>query len=329
MWPAGRDYRWVRARFAPFFALRRHLARAAVAAGLVVSAAGSQARAEATTPRAVHLDVRTEAPGTPFSAAELVSAVRLRMPVAASPTDGAAQVVVSASARGLVVIERGDRRREVDVGAAGSAAAAARLVALMIVDLVRPDLSLPPAGRRAEAVPVAATAAPPTPARLSGAIIVALSTGITDAGAAAQPMLEARLAVGPRWRSVLLAALDGAEVVVRGAGGDSTLGLVTLPLRPGIGLGLGAIELRAGGLVRPYLASGAAVGEGTSGVLWGLWAAVAFEAPVRGALVPVGVVGLDLSPQTLVFQLDGQTVLATQKLAPWLGVGLRWRGRLS
>jgi hypothetical protein len=272
-----------------------------------------------------------------------------RAPSAA--TVGATPVVVTSPSPGHVVIASGWRRREIAVAEA-PAAEAARLVALMIVDLVRPEVALPPpapipGAPSATAPPPSAVAAPQAavaasavvaardapapsaarrPPRLTLAAAMGIAVGTTDAGASASPTVEARLALGSRARLVLAAAFDRAEALVREGEMQSTLAVTTLPVRLGVGARFGSVELRAGGLVRAYLARGLASRGGAVG---GMFAAVAVELPLGSALVPFGVLGVDVHPQAVAFQLAGQTVLELGRFAPWLAVGLAWRGRTA
>jgi hypothetical protein len=324
----------------------------ALAASLAL--AGPAAAAGATAPGSappVFLDVRLEGAALSFSAAELAAAVGLRLTLAPAAAVGATPVVVTSPSPGQVAIASGWRRRAIDVAGA-PAAEAARLVALMIVDLVRPEVALPapasipgpppavPAPAAADTPPPAAAsavvaarraplpspAAPRLPPRLTLAAAMGIATGTTDAGASASPTVEARLALGSRARLVLAAAFDRAEALVRDGQMQSTLAVTTLPVRLGVGARLGFVELRAGGLVRTYLASGLASRGGAVG---GMFAAVAVELPLGSALVPFGVLGVDVHPQAVAFQFAGQTVLELGRFAPWLAVGLAWRGRTA
>jgi hypothetical protein len=148
----------------------------------------------------------------------------------------------------------------------------------------------------------------------------------TDAGASASPALEGRWALGDRIRVVLAAAADGAEVLVRDGGTHSTLAVTTFPVRLGVGARVGPIELRLGGLLRAYRMSGLAAGGGSVG---GGFAALAFELPLRSAVTPFGVLGVDVHAETVNFEVGGQTVLSLRTFAPWLGLGLVWRGRVA
>jgi hypothetical protein len=153
---------------------------------------------------------------------------------------------------------------------------------------------------------------------------VALRT--TDAGASASPALEGRWALGDRARVVLAAAADGAQVLVQDRGAQSTLAVTTFPLRLGLGARVGPIELRLGGLLRAYRTSGLAAGGGAVG---GGFAALAFELPLRSAVALFAVLGLDVHAETVDFQVANQTVLSLRTVAPWLGLGLVWRGRVA
>ena len=311
------------------------------------------AAADVAAPRAVRLDVRLPATGAPFTADALVAAVRLRLPVTAS---GAAILVrVTISAPDLVEVQADDLgRREVRVTGLAPAQAA-RLAALLIVDLAGSELpALPPAEPAGPAPPVAAAISRGERERLATPSIVSsrapvaagpaphgrffmlgalagLGLGTTDAGAAFAPALEASWdlsrrvadrAFRPRLGVIVSAGIDRAAVALRGPGVDSTLTFTTLPVRLGGVARLGAAELRLGALVRPFLAGGL---SDRSGIVWGGWAAAAYQIPLASALRPFAVAGVDLHPGTVAFEQAGQRLLALRALAPWLGVGIAWR----
>jgi hypothetical protein len=382
---------------------------AALAAGLAGAAAAPAAAAPAGAAASVpaeppasspiFLDVQLGGAVVSFSPAQLAQAVALRLPLTTASRPGATRVVVTSPSPGWVAIASGWRRREIDLTRV-PALEAARLVALMIVDLVRPETApsaqptatavpapaapstraaptspsaapiapapavpatapplpaapqaaLPPPPRaappaavpppRPEAAPAPARApavagpassasAGPTPHRpprftLAASMGMALRT--TDAGPSASPALEGRWALGGRARVVLAAAADGAQVLVQDRGAESTLAVTTFPLRLGLGARVGPIELRLGGLLRAYRTSGLATGGGAVG---GGFAALAFELPLRSALALFAVLGLDVHAETVDFQVANQTVLSLRTVAPWLGLGLVWRGRAA
>lgn len=109
-------------------------------------------------------------------------------------------------------------------------------------------------------------------------------------------------------------------------GADLSLSLTTLPVRVGAGFRLGWAELRAGGLLRPYFARGAAQ---RSGVIGGGWLAAGAELPALWSVVPIALVGIDLHAQPVAFQLGDQRVLEVERTTAWFALGLAWPARVK
>ena len=166
----------------------------------------------------------------------------------------------------------------------------------------------------------------PATARISLAAAAGVGFATTDAGTGFTASAEGRTAValGPIRRAVLAVGFDRASSTVRGGpASGSTLDVVTLPIRLGVGGRVGWAELRLGGLARPYFTRG--LGE-RDGIVWGAWAALAVEAPRRGPVAAFGILGVDLHPQPITFSYAGQAILGVRVFAPWVGVGVAWRG---
>jgi len=103
------------------------------------------ANAQAQSPRP---DIRIAPGRVPFSVEQLADAVALRDPHGASPDVRLADVVVTSPMVGQVSVRVGGRERLIDV-ARIEGADAARLVALMIWELMRTNVSLPGDGMSA------------------------------------------------------------------------------------------------------------------------------------------------------------------------------------
>ena len=257
----------------------------------------------------------------PFAASELSAAVGLRAQVVtgADAAPDAVEVDVTSTEVGWVEVASGPRRRRVEVSGV-SGPDAARLVALIVVDVVRAEMPLPAAAAVAVSLPPETTAPARggSPSRFALAAIAGLGVRTTDAGIGMMPTLEGQLRLTNHMRIVLSAAFERAEVVVRQAPADGKVALTMFPLRLGAGLRLGWAELRAGALARLYTVSELAA---DGGVVWGGFAAVTAAWPTRGAVSGFGIVGVDFHPQVLALTLAQQPVLTLHTLAPFVGVG--------
>jgi hypothetical protein len=291
---------------------------------------------------AVRLAVKLNSPVVPFTEAELAAAVARRIEVAAAGDD-AVDVSVTSLGQWWVEVASGGRRRQVDVGGLAGPDAA-RLVALMVVDLGRaetvlPSLAAPGAASTATATARAtATAAMPAPApapvarsggRLAVAGLVGMGVRTTDAGPGVATALELAVGVGERARLSLSVGFERAEAIIQEQQRPATSASLTMTMFPahaGVGLRLGGwLEVRAGAAVRPYLVRGLQTG---SDVVWGGFLALVGELPARGPVTAVGFVGLDVQGQPRAYLLaDGQRLLAMHTLAPFVAVGVVWRGR--
>lgn len=257
-----------------------------VAVVLVVTAAPVFAE------RVVVVDVDRD---TPFAAAELEAALRMRLPDGApvrlrvfGVTDGVRGAVVRIEASGNVR----------DVALAGRRGAeAARLVALAAHDLVLDDLAVAP-----ELAPTA-----PRTSRSSVSVL---------AGAAAWERTLAGVSIDfvvPRGMWLFALEAGGGQLV----GGP--LALSTAVGRVGGGARFGALELRAGATIMPvFVGSGA----GDRTVLVGGSASARVRFDVSDGVRAVLAVGGDAFATRTTYMLNGMTLLATPHAAPWVAVGL-------
>jgi hypothetical protein len=290
----------------------------------------------------------------PFSPQELDAAVAIRRPAGGDGTR-ATTVAIGWAGEGVVHASTSQRRRAVALaGARGDEAA--RLVALAIVDVVRP-LALPEpltaTGRADEAAVVGERPLrlPGEVASRAGRLTLALSgavnRGATSAGFALEPTATAA------WR--LAGAAGGTEVGMlaelgygRGQGRVGTDSLVVhlAPLRLGVFGRRAGWSITLAALARGYRTvglSGAIAPSPVTGVLRGPSTASA-GAPVMGVLLgghlgvqrtwglsqDVGLRlagGLDLLASGVDFRVRGQSLLRTGRLVPSVALGLLWGAR--
>ena len=311
--------------------------RFAGVAALALTVVASPARGETAEPEAAPLTlVQPEA--LPFSDAEIQRALLARLPPPGGDLDeaGLPPIEVEPAGAGAVTIHVGPRSRLVTVGER-SGADAARVVALVIADLVSED---------AEATrPANAPAAPSV--KVAGAPMAPLPTVVDVVG----PPHEAQ----PRIYRLCLTA--GA---VRGTGDDDTLdrtldvdlvmplgdgrlrfalsaGLALMPTRNAGnvdevsftggfaralgGARFGPVDLLAGPVVSPYGIGGA---MHDNGVLFGGEALARLTVPLWDRLHLVGTMRADaFGDRTRVHFADGST-FATPWLQLGLAVGVAW-----
>ena len=227
--------------------------------------------------------VRVLATGAPFSADDLVAALRVRLPAAGAPV----AVHVSAAAGGRVTVAIGDTARDVEL-AGRSGPDAARLVALEIVDLAFDDLAVVPHADppRELAVAVLGSATAWTSTLAGGNLDIALSRG--------------------RWLGALEVA--GVERV----SGD--LGITSVPVRLSGGLRFEQLELRAGAVIAPVWVSN---GAGDQTMLLGATASARMHVGARLIVA----VGLDAYGTQTKYEL-GMTTVTTPWIAPWIAAGM-------
>jgi hypothetical protein len=240
--------------------------------------------------------LKVQGAGLPFTEEELREAVALRLP-GAGAGDG---LVVTPAEPGRVRLERAGRQVDVWIGER-QGEDAVRLVALVVVDVLRP-------------APVVATG---PPARWSLFLAPGVNAGLSDAGASFEPTAGVGLRLTDRTRLVLAFGYARAQANL----GARRLTLDTIPVRLGAGVRVGPVELQAGALARGHLAAGDVA---QLGVRPGGWAAVLWRVPVRGALWPYLSLGCDALLERLELRLGGRPALASGNLAPWAAAGVGW-----
>jgi hypothetical protein len=273
----------------------------------------------------------------PFSAAELSDAVRARMPVAPADADGDPQVIVAADGVDAVIVHAGDKTQRVDVGDRRGTAAA-RIVALVIADLIADELA--PTVVTAQAAE--ATDGPGATARRELETSAVL---VRDATASAREQDTVRIAgtmggsrgVGAQESVCFRTDVDVSRPVegrlVAGAG----VGLVLIPTRnvgqpdefsytagmAGASLGWRAdsFELAAGPFVSPYKLGGTA---DHAGVLAGAGVMARLVKPLPARVRLVVAARADGYANRIHVNWQGFGGFATPRLDFGLAVGLAW-----
>jgi hypothetical protein len=246
----------------------------------------------------------------PFSRAELAGALRARQPLLGVLSS----VEVRAEDSGRTVVRVGGAERDVDwSGRTGEEAA--RLVAVLVLDLARADTPM-----TAPSQPSSASAGGTGRAVRLG---VTLKSPFDQEGVVArlEPTLD--LAVDVTWGVAAFVAAGYRRVSAATDAG--ALEMDQVPLRAGLAYGRRWLELRLCAVARPYAVAGAGAHRGT---IWGGGVSAAMRWPVTRRLAMVLAAGLDVSRSRMLFSIDQQPVLSTAWAAPWLGAGLAWENAL-
>lgn len=237
-------------------------------------------------PRTVIAEIVDEAP---FDAVQLAAAIRLRVPASGSPI----RIRVSAAPGALRVETRGSAREVALGGLTG--ASAARLVALVVDDLLLDDLSTMPA---------------PVAARRTHATVGVL--GAAGLWQHALGGLGVDVAVA---RGAWLMSLDASAGTLI----DAPVRMTSATARISGGLRIDLLELRASALIMPVLVSD---GVRDQTVLVGVGTSVRLRVPLSDTVRWVLAGGADVFATTTTYLLNGVTIMATPRAAPWVGSGL-------
>jgi hypothetical protein len=309
----------------------RRPASLAAALGLAAALAARGDRgagAWAAEPPAIAVDLPAAEP-LPFTSAELASAVDPRLADAGGTAPGPISLVWVGP--DVLEVRAPARRRAVELGGARGAAAA-RLVALAIVDVVRPQgggaIAAPAADPGTAQVIAAAPAAPRAPdgSALALAAWTAVNATATSAGLSLEPMVEAA------WR---LGGDDGqaggqgvaAQVgygVGRGVVGGTRFTLHFVPARLGAWAQRGRWRVGGGLSARPYVTAGL---DGGAGVLWGGHVDGRATFALGRGFAVLAIAGLEANATAVDFRVGGRSLLRTGRLVPWAGAGLSWGPR--
>jgi hypothetical protein len=244
--------------------------------------------------RAIMAEVPADAP---FGAAQLCDAIRLRLATAGP----AVRVHVAAIPGGVRIEARGNAR---EIGLRGlTGSDAARLVALVIDDLLLDDLATEPL-----AAPSLVRGAPGR----TGATIGVLG------GAAAWQHALGGLGVDvvvPRAPWLVAVEAGGATLV------DGPVRLTAVVVRIGGGVRTGPVELRAGATLAPVIVSD---GAGDWTILVGAGASARLRLPITESMRAVLAGGVDGFATRTTYVVGGMPIMATPRIAPWIGVGMEF-----
>jgi hypothetical protein len=242
----------------------------------------------------------------PFDQGELELALHPRWRLLRQPPGQ--PVVVRGARDGTVTIETGTARREIELPDLASSAAA-RVVALLIIDLL------------SESVDRKNSRASPAPWDTSSGTL-SLQLRIPASTTGFSPSLEPTLEIGmPVLPQVTASLSSGYTRTVEGDGGDS-LRMHAFPIRIGLGYGRGWFDLRMAFVMRPYWVTGAGDDRGFH---WGGGVSATAFWPVSARLALLLCAGLDGMAKRTEFQVDDKPVLSTTRMSPWLGVGFALR----
>jgi hypothetical protein len=241
----------------------------------------------------------------PFTRQELESAVSIRQPA----VDAAGAVAVGWDDGGTGRVEASSdlRRRQVLLGDARGAEAA-RMVALAVVDVLRP-------------LPEVQLAGAPAPRSVALALLGAVNRGATSAGFAFEPALRAGWPAGGRL--ALVGELGYGQGRGRAAG--QTLVLHMIPMRLGLQVRAGGWAFGAGALVRPYRTGGLAGGAGrVAGTLYGGHLALERSLALSARLAFLAAAAVDLQANAIDLQVRGRSLLQSGRVTPMFRMGLHW-----
>jgi hypothetical protein len=278
-------------------------------------------------------------PGLPFTDRDLRAATELRVSVGGVEDVAATEVTVASAGPGRVTIATAARSRDVFLGARAGAEAA-RLVAVLIVDMLGEHPTLPtlptaPVQTAARDEPEAtakagdsttnaaatatAAASPRTLRRLSVAAFSSVNLALTDAGPSFEPSATLAWSLSPAWRVSL--SVGYAQARALDPTGAELVSFRTVPVRAGVGYGYRWLELAAGPLGRAYWTSG--VGN-TRGMAFGGWLALRASLPVRWAIRPSLIGGIDARVERLELRAAGRSLISAGYVSPWIGIGIGW-----
>ena len=263
--------------------------------------------------------VRLEGP-LPFSAAELDDALSLRV-------GAGVPVEVDAAAPGEALVRAGGKERSISLGDARGPAAA-RLVALVVVDLttdVTPLPAPPPPPAPPPEIHITAPPAPAGPPLARIALLGGPTGGSNLDGVRFAFALDATFHLVSNFRLAVGAGFA--------PGPDATVGAIpvtlrTVPLRAALAWQPrgGPFELRLGAVVVPYgLTSSTMPAVARNGAVAGGSAAALYSVELGSRFDLVLAAGADAFANRDEFQIHGERALATNRLALWGALGVGWR----
>ncbi len=289
-------------------------------AGLAVAPA--RAAPEEPSPPAA---VDSPAPGLPFSTVDLDRALLARLVAGA----GVSGPRVEPAGPGAVTVHLGDLERRVVVGDRVGPAAA-RIVALVIAEMLETAPAPAPAPRRArQEEPIGAVAATPAspvvPERHQA--WVSLAGGLAK-GLGHEELLTDTIDLdvvwAPKGRARIGPSLGLAVLPTRGAGSVEQVSFLDGTFRLLGGAGWGPVEVLAGPFLATYSIGGVTPHAGR---LFGGEALGRLVAPLRPRLNLTATVRADVYANRVRVQWPDQEGFATPRIGLAIGVGLAWQWR--
>jgi hypothetical protein len=254
----------------------------------------------------------------PFTEAELEDALRLRL-------GGDHQVDVVSGAR-MVTITVDGKTRTVRLGTERGVEAA-RVVALVAAAIVLDEAQDAwryedvPAAARAEgdpAAPVEPAAQDPATRWTLAALLGPAAAEDTHPAAGAWVAYDRRGGDGVR----SMAAIGVTSSSIELGEMAPAIRTVELPLRAGAWLG-DSFAVGASALAVPYLTRG---GSGDANVLFGAGVMARARLSLAHGTSLIALVGVDGMLSSVEYRWDGERVLASGRVRPWLAVGVTWVG---
>jgi hypothetical protein len=290
---------------------------------IVAWLAGAIVGALAWHPAAATTAVRVSLSGdAPFSAAELDDAVRARVPVAPPDDEGHPRVIVASDGADAVTVRAGDKTQRVDLGDRRGTAAA-RIVALVIADLMAdelaPSVASAEAAEATDGAGAAAARAPETPAvRIAGTV-----GGSRGVGAQESVCFRADVDVSRPVEGRLVAGGSVGLVLIptRNAGQPDEFSYTAAMARASIGWRADRLELGAGPFVSPYKLGGT---TDAAGLLAGAGVTARVVTPLSSRSQLVVAARADGYANRIHVNWLGFGGFATPRLDFGLAVGLAW-----
>jgi hypothetical protein len=315
----------------------RPRARLVALLGLTVGVAAASlapARAARGGPADPDDRVRLSLPnaGLPFSPGDLEAAVEARLAVARDGGPATEVTVTPTPTPGTVVVMSARRLEEVAV-AGKSPVEAARLVALAIVAVVRPAISVDRglvAQEGGDAVENslelrAGRAGAAAPSRFTVAAATGLSLGLREGSASSESLIEAAwswgAAVGDGGSALRPWQIAVGLGFARASADGVAFALDSYPLRLGLRRRWRFLVAGAGPVVRRFHTRGL---DDKSGGVAGGFGSLAADVALGAGFRATATISCDVHSERLVFRTAGKTVLTTAPVIPWLGIGLSW-----
>lgn len=248
----------------------------------------------------------------PFSQGEVQQALLARWHLL-----GDASVVQVKAEGGRTLVQLGAVEREVNLEGLGGDEAA-RVVAVVALDLAQAGTPLAVSSSPASVSTSGGPAPTPSSERRHAVRAGLLLLGPFDQSGLVshlEPTLDAGWELVPGFGAFMTAGYRQASA----AGVSSSLVLRELPVRAGLALRKGWLELRAGGIAQPRFIDGPRSYRTTS---WGAAVSLVARLALTSKLALMLAGGVDLFHARMVFAVNDDATLTTPWLAPWVGAGI-------